>query len=129
MPKKGDKIIQFGAVVIENGIITDRYSSLINPQKSIPAFIEELTGINDEMVKNAPLFAEISEKVMSMLDGAYFVAHNVLFDLSFLQEELIQAGFEGFYGSVLDTVEMARILFPTADGYVYRFSGERKPAA
>ncbi|WHY84421.1 ATP-dependent DNA helicase DinG [Neobacillus novalis] len=117
LPKKGDKIIQFGAVVIENGIITDRYSSLINPQKSIPAFIEELTGINDEMVKNAPLFAEISEKVMSMLDGAYFVAHNVLFDLSFLQEELIQAGFEGFYGSVLDTVEMARILFPTADGY------------
>ncbi|MFJ5715757.1 ATP-dependent DNA helicase DinG [Neobacillus sp. NPDC093127] len=117
LPKKGDKIIQFGAVVIENGTITDRFSALINPQKSIPAFIEELTGINDEMVKNAPLFAEITEKVMSMLDGAYFVAHNVLFDLSFLQEELIQAGIEGFYGPVLDTVEMARILFPTADGY------------
>ncbi|ETI66626.1 ATP-dependent DNA helicase DinG [Neobacillus vireti] len=117
LPKKGDKIIQFGAVVIENGIITDRFSSLVNPQKSIPVFIEELTGINDEMVKNAPLFAEITEKVMSLLDGAFFVAHNVLFDLSFLQEELIQAGLEGFYGSVLDTVEMARFLFPTADGY------------
>ncbi|CAH2715768.1 3'-5' exonuclease DinG [Neobacillus rhizosphaerae] len=117
VPKKGDKIIQFAAVVIENGIITDKFSALINPQKSIPAFIEELTGINDEMVKDAPVFAEITAKVIDLLDGAYFVAHNVLFDLSFLQEELIQAGLEGFYGPVLDTVELARILYPTADGY------------
>lgn len=116
-PKKGDKIIQFAAVVIEDGVITESFSSLINPQKPIPAFIEELTGLEDEMVKDAPLFAEIAAKVNSLLDGAYFVAHNILFDLSFLQEELIQAGYEGFYGSVLDTVEMARILFPTADGY------------
>ncbi|MBS4215885.1 MULTISPECIES: ATP-dependent DNA helicase DinG [Neobacillus] len=117
LPKKGDKIIQFAAVVIEDGQITEKFSSLINPQKSIPIFIEELTGINDEMVKNAPVFSEIAAKVFSLLDGAYFVAHNVLFDLSFLQEELIHAGFEGFYGSVLDTVEMSRILYPTADGY------------
>ncbi|MEH7415132.1 ATP-dependent DNA helicase DinG [Neobacillus drentensis] len=116
-PKKGDKIIQFAAVVIENGTITEQFSSLVNPQKTIPVFIEELTGINDEMVKDAPLFTEITEKVQSLLEGAYFVAHNVLFDLSFLQEELLQAGSEGFYGSVLDTVEMARILFPTADSY------------
>lgn len=116
-PKKGDKIIQFAAVVIEDGKITESFSSLINPQRSIPAFIEELTGLEDKMVKDAPLFAEIAPKVNALLEGAYFVAHNVLFDLSFLQEELIQAGFEGFYGSVLDTVEMARIIFPTADGY------------
>ncbi|WHZ01516.1 ATP-dependent DNA helicase DinG [Neobacillus sp. YX16] len=116
-PKKGDKIIQFAAVVIEEGKITESFSSLINPKRSIPAFIEELTHIDDEMVKDSPLFAEIAPKVNSLLEGAYFVAHNVLFDLSFLQEELIQAGFEGFYGSVLDTVEMARIIFPTADGY------------
>ncbi|WML30891.1 exonuclease domain-containing protein [Neobacillus sp. OS1-32] len=117
IPKKGDKIIQFAAVVIENGMITEQYSSLINPQKAIPVFIEELTGINDEMVINAPIFSEIAPKVISLLDGAYFVAHNVLFDLSFLQEELINANYEGFYGPVLDTVELARILYPTADGY------------
>lgn len=116
-PKKGDKIIQFAAVVIEDGKITESFSSLVNPQRPIPAFIEELTGLEDKMVKDAPLFKEIAPKVNSLLEGAYFVAHNVLFDLSFLQEELIQAGFEGFYGSVLDTVEMARIIFPTADGY------------
>jgi ATP-dependent DNA helicase DinG len=116
-PKKGDKIIQFAAVVIEDGKITESFSSLVNPQRPIPAFIEELTGLEDNMVKDAPLFTEIAPKVNELLEGAYFVAHNVLFDLSFLQEELIQAGFEGFYGSVLDTVEMARIIFPTADGY------------
>ncbi len=126
VPKKGDKIIQFAAVVIENGIITDKFSSLINPQKPIPVFIEELTGINDEMVKNAPVFSEIAGKVMLLMEGAYFVAHNVLFDLSFLQEELIQAGFEGFFGPVLDTVEMARILNPTADGYKLGDLAERE---
>jgi ATP-dependent DNA helicase DinG len=126
LPKKGDKIIQFAAVVIENGKITKQYSSLINPKRTIPIFIEELTGLNDEMVKDAPVFSEIATEVISLLDEAYFVAHNVLFDLSFLQEELIQAGFEGFYGSVLDTVEMARVLYPTADGYKLSDLAERE---
>lgn len=116
-PKRGDKIIQFAAVIIENGKITETFSSLVNPQKKIPAFIEELTGLNDEMVRDAPLFSEIAHKVASLLEDSYFVAHNVLFDLSFLQEELLLLGFEGFYGPVLDTVELARILYPTADSY------------
>lgn len=116
-PKKGDRIIQFGAVIIENGKITGKYSSLVNPMQDIPVFIEELTGIGNEMVKDAPLFSEIAPKIENMLKDAYFVAHNVLFDLSFLQEELLASGCEGFYGPVLDTVEMARILYPTADSY------------
>lgn len=116
-PKKGDKIIQFAAVVIENGKIVDRFSSLINPKMRIPVFIEELTGINDEMVINAPYFEELAAKIQNLLEDAYFVAHNVLFDLSFLQEELLYANQEGFYGSVIDTVEMARFLFPTIDSY------------
>lgn len=116
-PKKGDKIIQFAAVVIENGKIVDRFSSLINPKMKIPIFIEELTGINDEMVINAPYFEELAGKIQNLLDDAYFVAHNVLFDLSFLQEELLNSDQEGFYGSVIDTVEMARFLFPTIDSY------------
>src|SRR4051794_38914392 len=75
-PKKGDKIIQFAAVVIENGIITEKFSSLINPLQSIPPFIEELTGLSNRMVKDAPLFSEIASKVSTLLEGAYFVAHN-----------------------------------------------------
>lgn len=116
-PKKGDKIIQFAAVVVENGEITEQYSSLINPGRDIPLFIEELTGLTEEMVQDAPDFSEIAPKVLTMLEDAYFVAHNVLFDLSFLQEELIMAGYEGFLGPVLDTVEMSRFLFPTSDSY------------
>ena len=116
-PKKGDRIIQFGAVIIEDGKITGRFSSLVNPLQEIPAFIEELTGISDSMVNTAPLFEEIAPQVSEMLEDAYFVAHNVLFDLSFLQEELLNAGQEGFYGPVIDTVEMARILYPSADSY------------
>jgi ATP-dependent DNA helicase DinG len=115
--KKGDRIIQFAAVVVNNGKIEDCFSSLLNPGQPIPIFIEELTGLTDEMVKDAPVFAEIAPRVLEMLEGAYFVAHNVLFDLSFLQDELLLAGYKGFYGSVLDTVEMARILFPTSDSF------------
>jgi ATP-dependent DNA helicase DinG len=116
-PKKGDKIIQFAAVVLEEGEIVETYSSLINPKITIPIFIEELTGINDNMVKDAPLFEEIAPKIQQLLEDSFFVAHNVLFDLSFLQEELIMANQEGFLGSVIDTVELARFLYPTLDSY------------
>lgn len=117
LPKKGDRIIQFAAVVVENGVITDQYSTLVNPEQLIPPFIEELTGINDEMVADAPVFSEIAPKVLELLDGAFFVAHNVLFDLSFLQEELVEVGYESFLGPTIDTVELSRFLYPTADSY------------
>lgn len=116
-PKKGDRIIQFAAVVIENGNVTEEFSSLVNPEQPIPAFIEELTGLSDDMVKSAPLFADIAPKVLELLDNAYFVAHNVLFDLTFLQAELTMAGYKGYHGPVLDTVEMARILLPSSDSF------------
>lgn len=116
-PKKGDRIIQFAAVVIENGKVVDTFSSFVNPKIKIPIFIEELTGISDAMVNEAPFFEDLAPKVQSLLEDAYFVAHNVLFDLSFLQEELIIANQEGFFGPVIDTVEMARFLFPTIDSY------------
>lgn len=116
-PQKGERMIQFAAVVIENGEIVEQFSSYVNPGKEIPVFIEELTGIDDKMVKDAPDFSNIAPKVMELLNDAYFVAHNVLFDLSFLQDELLRVGHEGFLGPVLDTVEMARFLYPTADSY------------
>lgn len=116
-PKKGDRIIQFAAVVLERGEIVETFSSLINPKMNIPVFIEELTGINENMVKDAPSFEEIAPKIQQLLEDSFFVAHNVLFDLSFLQEELIMANQEGFLGSVIDTVELARFLYPTFDSY------------
>ncbi|MED4695597.1 ATP-dependent DNA helicase DinG [Peribacillus frigoritolerans] len=116
-PKKGDRIIQFAGVVIENDQIVDEYSTFIHPGQEISLFIEELTGISNETVKNAPDFEDVAENIARLIEGACFVAHNVLFDLSFLQEELVRCGYEPFYGSTLDTVELAKILKPTSDGY------------
>ena len=116
-PKKGDRIIQFAAVVIQEGKITEEYSTFIHPEQPISVFIEELTGINGDLIKDAPVFEEAAGKIHSLIQGACFVAHNVAFDLSFLQEEFERCGYPPFYGSTLDTVELARILKPDSDGY------------
>ncbi|EIT86620.1 bifunctional ATP-dependent DNA helicase/DNA polymerase III subunit epsilon [Fictibacillus macauensis ZFHKF-1] len=116
-PAKGDRIIQIGAVVVENHEIVQRFSSFVNPEVAIPPFIEQLTGIDDSMVQDAPLFEEVAPTLLTMLEGAYFVAHNVLFDLNFLQEEFQRCGYATFQGPLLDTVELARLLFLQADGY------------
>ena len=125
--KKGDRIIQFAAVVIENDQIVDEFSTYIHPEQEISLFIEELTGISNETVMDAPIFNEVAEEIAKLLQGACFVAHNVLFDLSFLQDELSRCGFEPFYGSTLDTVELAKILKPTSDGYkLHQLAKEEK---
>ncbi len=115
--KKGDRIIQFAAVVIEGGNIIEEYSTFLNPGQQLPLFIEELTNIKQEQVDSAPSFKDIAPTVMELLKDACFVAHNVLFDLSFLHEELVEAGYPGFYGSAIDTVELAKITRPTAQSY------------
>ncbi len=116
-PKKGERIIQFAAVVIEEDQIIAEYSTFIHPEQDISMFIEELTGIDNDMVKEAPLFEEVAERISALLKDAVFVAHNVLFDLNFLKEELERCGMEAFYGSTIDTVELAKIMKPTSDGY------------
>ncbi|KKB37668.1 ATP-dependent DNA helicase DinG [Bacillus thermotolerans] len=116
-PKEKDRIIHASFVIIENKTITYQYTSFFNPERSIPPFIEELTGISDEMVKNAPFFHEAAKDILPLLDGAVFVAHNVLFDLQFLQGELERAGYSPFTGPAVDTVELARIIWPTSDSF------------
>ncbi|TMU88324.1 ATP-dependent DNA helicase DinG [Bacillus sp. BHET2] len=116
-PKKGEKIIQLSAVIIEGGKIIEQFTSFVSPGKPIPAFIEELTGINDEMVKDAPSFHEIAPKILELLNHGVFVAHNVQFDLSFLQAELEEAGYNHFTGPAFDTVELAKVVLPSADSF------------
>jgi ATP-dependent DNA helicase DinG len=116
-PKKGDKIIQIAVVLIEDGRIVDRFSSLVNPGCEIPPFIEQFTGITNQMVEDEPSFHEIAPKVISMVKNSYFVAHNVFFDLSFLQEELCNCGYPPLDLPTIDTVELARMLMPTNHGY------------
>lgn len=114
---KGDRIIQISAVTIINLKITDQYTTFVNPGISIPPFIEELTGIDDQMLENAPSFTEIAVKIKELLTDAIFVAHNVLFDLGFLENELKEAGLVLPQMDSLDTVELAKILLPEASSY------------
>ncbi len=116
-PKNGDRIIQIAAIVIEHGKIVDQYSSYINPGRSIPLFIQELTGISEADVEKAPTFKELAPYIIGVLDEAVFVAHNVLFDLTFLQAELERVGYERFLGDTVDTVELAKIVNPEMSSF------------
>lgn len=116
-PKKGERIIQISAVKMNKENIIDQYTTFVNPEISIPPFIEELTGINESMVKDAPSFEEIAPFLRDYLQGCIFVAHNVLFDLQFLQNEFERVGVEPFTGSMIDTVELAKIILPDSDSY------------
>ncbi|MFY0543101.1 ATP-dependent DNA helicase DinG [Brevibacillus sp. H7] len=116
-PRNGDSIIQIGAVVIDDGQITECFSTLVNPGQAIPAYITQLTGITDDMVVDAPTLEEVFPRFLRMLDGRTFVAHNASFDLQFLQEALLSQGYYTFDGYVLDTVELSRFLLPTQNSY------------
>ncbi|MGB8001285.1 MAG: ATP-dependent DNA helicase DinG, partial [Anaerobacillus sp.] len=74
-------------------------------------------GITDDDLKEAPLFEEVAPELLKRLDGAYFVAHNVRFDLNFMNAQLDASGYDPFSGPMIDTVELARILLPTAEAY------------
>ena len=113
-PAKGDRIIQIAMVTIENDIIIDTYTEFIHPQKKIPVFIQDLTGISDADVKDALPFEAHAAKIFSMLEDAVFVAHNTNFDLPFLQAEFQRSGLPKWHGLTMDTVEMVRLMYPTA---------------
>lgn len=115
--EKGDKIIEIGIVVIENDEITDEFSTFLQPNKEIPPFISNLTGITDADVKNAPHFSDKAVEIVNLLAGAYIVAHNVPFDLGFLNAELQEHSMKPLKNLVLDTVELSRIIFPHAPGF------------
>ncbi|WP_269236181.1 exonuclease domain-containing protein [Flavobacterium flavigenum] len=112
----GSRITEI-AIIIHNGkSIIDRFETLVNPQKEIPAPIFALTGINNEMVRNAPIFDDISEKVFELLTDRIFVAHNVNFDYTFVRHELEKSGFK-WKARKLCTVRAARKIRPGYKSY------------
>jgi DNA polymerase III subunit epsilon len=82
-----DRITEIGAVKIRNHQVVGEWHSLLNPQRSIPAKIVQLTGITNDMVRGAPLFAEVADSFMDFMDDGIFVAHNVNFDYGFIARE------------------------------------------
>ncbi|SEI41100.1 DNA polymerase-3 subunit epsilon [Dyadobacter sp. SG02] len=96
--------------------IVDFFHSLINPEMYIPPFITRLTGIDNEMVKDAPTFYDVQDAVRAMTRDAWFVAHNAKFDYGFLKREF-GALDEYFQRDLLCTVQLSRKIFPGLKSY------------
>jgi DNA polymerase-3 subunit alpha (Gram-positive type) len=109
-PEKA-KIIEIGAVRIENKKIVSRFSTFVNPQVPVPLKIETLTGINDSMLINQRTIDEILPEFMEFCKGAVLVAHNAGFDTSFIKKNCNDLGLEYDF-TVVDTVSLSRFLIP-----------------
>ncbi len=106
-----DAIIEIGAVRIENGNITARFSEFVNPKRNIPARITELTHITDDMVEDADFITGILPRFLEFSKDAVLVAHNASFDVGFIKENCRRLGISREF-SYLDTMGLARLLLP-----------------
>ena len=104
-----NRIIEIGAVKVENGRITDKFSTFVNPDVPIPYKITQLTSITDNDVMNAPFIETVLPDFLSFCEGCIMVAHNASFDMSFIMENVARLGMEREFTS-LDTLGVARIL-------------------
>ncbi|MEY4210158.1 MAG: hypothetical protein RLZ92_537 [Pseudomonadota bacterium] len=105
-----DRITEIGIVLVtERGV--QEWSQLVNPQIRIPLFIEQMTGISNEMVAGQSSFAEIAEQLQMLLSGCLFIAHNARFDYGFLKNEFKRLGIQ-FAPTVLCTMKLSRKLYP-----------------
>jgi DNA polymerase III subunit epsilon len=111
-----DKITEIAIMLHDGTKIIDTFETLINPERSIPYYITQVTGISDNMVADAPKFYEVAKQIVKMTEGAIFVAHNVRFDYGFIQEEFRRLGFT-YIRKQLCTVRLSRTAFPGLRSY------------
>lgn len=109
-------ITEISIQVLDEGMVIQRFETLVNPVHKIPPFIKAMTGITDDMVKDAPLFEEIAEEVYALLKDKIFVAHSVNFDYSFIRSQLFHCGYE-LNTPKLCTVRLARKVIPGYASY------------
>ena len=112
-----NEIIEIGAVKIKSGRIVDRYSQLINPGRPIPYHITEITSITDEQVANEPKIDKVIGKFVDFVGDAVLVAHNAPFDMGFIKRDIKKYLNIDYQCSVIDTLQMARDLFPDLKKY------------
>jgi DNA polymerase III subunit epsilon len=111
-----EKITEIAIYKFDGENIIDEFQTLINPECNIPYFITNLTGITNEMVKNAPKFYEIAKRIVEFTEDSVFVAHNVNFDYSFIKQEFKNLGYD-FTRKQLCTVRMSRKIIPGLPSY------------
>lgn len=113
---RGQRITEISIFLFDGKKIIDEYTTLVNPEQTIPPFITNLTGITDAMVRHAPKFYEIAKKVQQMTEDTIFVAHNVNFDYNIIQQEFKDLGFD-FKRQKLCTVRLSRKIIPGLKSY------------
>lgn len=113
---KTTKITDIAIVLHDGEKIIDEYTTLVNPERSIPPFISRLTGIYEEMVADAPKFYEIAKEIVEFMEDTVFVAHNVGFDYNVLRQEFKSLGYD-FRKPHLCTVRSARYIIPGHASY------------
>jgi DNA polymerase III subunit epsilon len=111
-----EKITEIAIYLHDGTKITGEFVSLVNPERNIPYFITNLTGITNEMVEDAPRFYEIAKTIVELTEGRTFVAHNARFDYSFIRQEFKSLGFN-YKRNILDTVALSRKLLPGHQSY------------
>jgi len=122
------RIIEIGIIRVEEGKVIEEYSSLVNPGMSVDPFIFSMTGINPGELEEAPTFYSIKDKIKELLAGSIFVAHNAMFDYSFIKKEF-QRMEESFTARCCCTVKLSRKLYPqfrhhNLDALIERFNFE-----
>ncbi len=110
------QIIEIAAIRYENGQITQTLHSLLRPARSVHPNITMITGITNDMVTDAPVFADIACELHDLCNGAYFVAHNVQFDFGFMKQEFLRVE-QRFNPELLCTVRLSRALYPRHSGH------------
>lgn len=116
LSSKHDRIIEIGAVKVKDGVITDKYSTFVNPRIPIPYEIEDLTKISDDMVMEAPGIEEVLPEFLSFCGDSVLVAHNAGFDVGFIVQNARNLGIH-IKPTVLDTVFLAQQLMPNLGKY------------
>ncbi|SEO63051.1 3'-5' exonuclease family protein [Nitrosovibrio sp. Nv6] len=111
-----DRITEIALIRFEYGIETECWQTLVNPGISIPPFISRLTGITNEMVKDAPTFEEVAHTLYGYIEGTVLAAHNVRFDHGFLKSEFRRLG-AVLRQKVICTVKLSRKLYPQHRGH------------
>ena len=107
-----DEIIEIGAIKVHNNKIVSKFNSLIKPKNKIDEYITRLTGITNEMVKDAPTIEEILPDFMNYINNSILIGHNVNFDINFIYDNLYRNGLDVLTNDFIDTMRIARKLLP-----------------
>ncbi len=116
LSSKNERITEIAVFIYNGKEIIDEFITLVNPEKKIPYRIIQMTGINNQMVENAPKFYEVAKKIVEITQDAVFVGHNVRFDYGFVRMEFQRLSY-AYERETMDTVRLSRKLIPGQPSY------------